>query len=40
MIGLLDYRAGLAVRSEELLPVYLRMSQAERERREKEAKNK
>ena len=36
-VGLLDYMDGRAVTPDELLPVYLRMSQAERERREREA---
>ena len=37
-VGLFDYLEGLAVPPDELLPVYLRMSQAERERRERESR--
>ena len=37
-VGLFDYLEELAVPPDELLPVYLRMSQAERERREREAR--
>ena len=39
LIGLMDHKDGLSVKSGDLMPVYLRMSQAERERREREAKN-
>ena len=39
LIGLICYENGLTVKCGELMPVYLRMSQAERERREREAKN-